>query len=131
MATPFEIESIPEVAIFGDYIRNADDNDGSDNNLDDETGWAAGARIGDKKVVSKGQWQLKYLYVNLGRDAFVDFTPDSDRYGGKTDVKSHEGILEYGLNKNVSLALDYYQSKRIKAVDNTEHIIQADLNFKF
>jgi hypothetical protein len=132
LATPFEISSIPEVAVFGDYISNTDDyDDDTDNNLDDSTGWAAGARIGDKKVVSKGQWQLKYQFVNLGKDAFVDFTPDSGRYGGRTDVRSHEAILEYGLNKNVSLALDYYQSRRIKAANVPEHLIQADINVKF
>src|SRR3989338_4077692 len=71
------------------------------------------------------------IFGDLGKDAFVYFTPDSDRYGGKADVRSHEGILEYGLNKNVTLALDYYQSKRIKAAENPEQIIQADVNMKF
>ncbi len=126
LATPFEIEAIPEVGIFGDFIRNIDGNV-----VDNNSGWALGARLGDKKVVSNGQWQLKYIYANLGKDAFVDFTPDSDRYGGRTDVRSHEGILEYGLNKNVTLALDYYQSSRIKAAKASEHLIQADVNMKF
>ena len=126
LATPLEIEAIPEVGIFGDFIRNIDGNV-----VDNNAGWALGARIGDKKVEGPGQWQFKYIFANLGKDAFVDFTPDSDRYGGKTDVRSHEGILEYGLNKNVTLALDYYQSKRIKAAENPEQIIQADVNMKF
>ena len=126
LATPFDMASIPEVGIFGDFIHNVDGN-----KVDNAAGWSMGARLGDKKVVSKGQWQLKYIFARLGKDAFVDFTPDSDRYGGKTDVQSHEGILEYGLNKNVSLALDYYQSSRIKAAKASEHVIQADVNLKF
>ncbi len=126
LATPFDIDAIPEVGIFGDFIRNIDGNV-----VDNNAGWALGARLGDKKVVSNGQWQLKYIYANLGKDAFVDFTPDSDRYGGRTDVRSHEGILEYGLNKNVTLALDYYQSSRIKAAKASEHLIQADVSMKF
>ena len=126
LAAPFGLEVIPEVGIFGDFIANIDGDE-----IDDSTGWSMGARFGDKKVAGPGQWQFKYIFANLGKDAFVDFTPDSDRYGGKTDVRSHEGILEYGLNKNVTLALDYYQSKRIKAAENPEQIIQADVNMKF
>lgn len=126
LATPFEIEAIPEIGIFGDFIANIDGN-----KINDHTGWSMGAKIGDKKVAGPRQWQLKYIFANLGKDAFVDFTPDSDRYGGRTDMRSHEGILEYGLNKNVTLALDYYQSKRVKAAENPEQIIQADVNMKF
>lgn len=125
-ATPFEMEAIPEIGIFGDFIANIDGN-----KVNDHTGWSMGAKIGDKKVAGPGQWQFKYVFAHLGKDAFVDFTPDSDRYGGRTDARSHEGILEYGLNKNVTLALDYYQSKRMKATENPEHIIQADVNMKF
>jgi hypothetical protein len=126
LATPFEMEAVPEVGVFGDFIRNIDGND-----IEQNIGWALGTRLGDKKVENKGQWQLKYMYANLGKDAFVDFTPDASRYGGGTDVRSHEGILEYGLNKNFSLGLDYYQSKRIKATENPEQIIQADVSMKF
>ncbi len=126
LATPFDIDAIPEVGIFGDFIRNIDGNV-----VDNHSGWSMGARLGDKKVVSSGQWQLKYVFTNLGKDAFVDFTPDSDRYAGRTDVRSHEGIFEYGINKNVSLGLDYYQSSRIKAAKASEHLIQADVNMKF
>lgn len=126
LATPFEFEAIPEVGIFGDFITNIDSE-----KVDDGAGWSLGAKVGDKKVAGPGQWQFKYIFASLGKDAFVDFTPDSDRYGGRTDVRSHEGILEYGLNKNVTLALDYYQSKRIKAAENPEQIIQADVNMKF
>ena len=126
LATPFDMDFIPEVGVFGDYIANIDGDE-----IDDSIGWSMGARFGDKKVAGPGQWQFKYIFANLGKDAFVDFTPDSDRYGGRTDVRSHEGILEYGLSKNVTLALDYYQSKRIKATENPEQIIQADVNMKF
>ncbi len=126
LATPFEIDAVPEAGIFGDFINNMDGNE-----VDNRAGWSLGARLGDKKVVSNGQWQLKYIFANLGKDAFVDFTPDSDRYAGKTDVRSHEGIFEYGINKNVSMGLDYYQSSRIKAAKASEHLIQADVNMKF
>ena len=74
---------------------------------------------------------MKYIYANLGKDCFPDMFPDSDRYGGRTDVVSQEFIFEYGLAKNVSLALDYYSSARIKAARDNEHLLQADINFKF
>ena len=129
-AKPFDFP-FEEVAIFGDYIENVDGwSDGIDM-VDQSIGWAIGARLGDKKVNGKKQWQLKYIYATLGKDAWPDFLPDSDRYGGKTDIKSHEGIIEIGLLKNVTFALDYYQSRRMKTTKAPEHVIQADINFKF
>jgi hypothetical protein len=112
------------IAVFADAIKNVDSND-------DEFGWAAGLVFGHKKVANKGQWQGKYQYSYLGKDAWYDSFPDSDRNGGATDSKGHEFILEYGLNKNVSLGLDYYNDDRIKAAKNRIQLIQADLNFKF
>lgn len=87
--------------------------------------------MGDKKVSGPGQWQIKGAYRSLGRDAWLDAFPDSDFYGGATDVKGYEGIFEYGLNKNVSFGLDYYRSKRIVAVKAPESVLQTDINFKF
>ena len=74
---------------------------------------------------------MTYQYVNLGKDAFIDAFPDSDRYGGATDAEGHEAIVEYGLSKNVTLGVDYYYARRIEAAANPEHLVQADLNLKF
>ncbi len=116
---------IPRLAFFGDYIQNID------SDVKNKSGWAAGVKIGDEKVSGKGQWQLKYQYTRLGTDAFPDAFPDSDRLGGITDVKGHEGIIEYGLSKNVTIGFDYYQDDRIKAAKNAQKLVQADLNLKF
>lgn len=116
---------IPWAALFSDYIRNVD------SHVDENSGFAAGIKFGDKKVAGKGQWQWKYQYTRLGRDAFPDAFPDSDRLGGITDVRGHEAILEFGLSKNVVLGFDYYQDQRIKAVKNEQKIVQVDLNLKF
>jgi polyhydroxyalkanoate synthesis regulator phasin len=121
---PFDL--VEHVAFFGDYINNVYYKD-----IDNDTGWAAGLQFGDKKVLAKGKWQARYIFATLGKDAFVDFTPDSDRLGGRTDIRSHEGIFEVGLNKNISLALDYYYGRRMKTTADPEHLIQADFNFKF
>lgn len=123
---PIEILPIERFSIFGDYIKNI-----TNAIEDDDTGWAAGVKIGDEKVAGPKQWQLKYQYTNLGKDAFPDAFPDSDRLGGATDVKGNEWELQYGLTKNVSLGFDYYRDQRIKAVKNPQSVFQADLNLKF
>jgi hypothetical protein len=112
------------IAFFGDYIHNVDPKD-------DANGWAAGAKFGHKKVDGKGQWQAKYQRSYLGKDAWLDTFPDSDRLGGRTDAYGHEAILEYGLHKNVVLGLDYYQDQRIKGSKDLSHLLQADLVVKF
>ena len=115
---------VPYCAFFGDYIYNPDP---SDNN----TGYLLGLKFGDKKVKEKGQWQFKYMYRYLEKDAWLDTFPDSDFYGGKTGVKGHEAILEYGLAKNVILGFDYYYSENISGSKKPENILQADLKLKF
>ena len=124
------VDKIEHAAVFGDYIYNTDSGDGR-NEIDDGYGWALGARFGDKKVINWGQWQLKYIYAHLEKDAFPDIFPDSDRFGGSTDMKGHEIIAEFGINKNTSFSVDYYQAKRIRASEQTEHLVQGDVNFKF
>jgi hypothetical protein len=122
---PFDLP-FERVAIFGEYIQNVDPKRFND-------GWAAGFKFGNEKVSDRKQWQAKYQYVWLGKDAVLDIFPDSDRLSGATNVKSHEAIFEYGLSKNVSICLDYYLSDNIKnATKSTkEHLVQADLNLKF
>ena len=112
------------VAVFGDFIHNVD-TPASDN------GWSAGVKFGHHKAKKPGQWQAKYIFVNLGRDAFIDAFPDSDRYGGRTDVRSHEFIVKYVLRPKVSLGIDYYRSNPVKDASNPEQLVQADVQFKF
>jgi len=121
---PLGLDSIERLAFFGDFIHNFDPEA-------DENGWATGVKFGDAKVVGKNQWQIKYQFTNLGKDAFPDTYPDSDRLGGITDVRGHEWIMEYGLSKNVTLALDYYQDDRLSAASNRQRLVQADVNLKF
>lgn len=123
---PIEQLPVERLAIFGDFVKNV-----SNGVTDDDTGWAAGVKIGDAKVAGPKQWQLKYQYTNLGKDAFPDAFPDSDRLGGAADVKGQEWELAIGLTKNVSLNFDYYRDQRIKAAKNPQSIFQADLNLKF
>ncbi len=116
--------NIERLAFFSDFIHNFDPED-------DENGWATGVKFGDAKVNGQNQWQMKYQYSYLGRDAFPDTFPDSDRLGGATNVRGHEWIIEYGLAKNVILGLDYYQDDVIKGTKNRQKLLQADISFKF
>jgi hypothetical protein len=123
---PAETSSpIKMVGLFGDYVTNPHPSD-------DNIGYAAGFKLGHAKVgAMKGDWQFKYQYVNLERDAWLDAFPDSDRYSGNTNIKGHELILDIGLSKNVSLGLDYYRSQVLEGTALPEQIFQADINMKF
>jgi len=124
----------PYAKVFGEYIYASE----PDN---DNTGWAAGLAFGDKEVKKKGQWQAKYIYRRLERDAFLDCLPDSDAYDGDTNVKGHEIVFKYGLAKNVTWGLDYYYMEPIKALSgvsdhsygssNNQQVIQTDIVVKF
>ena len=120
---PFDIDE--RIALFADYIMNVD------SSVQQRHGWALGTKFGNKKVKDPGSWQLKYQFVNLQKDAFLDTFPDSDRNGGGTDVRSHEVALEYALKKNVILGVDYYQTDWIKKASDTDHLLQLDLMVKF
>jgi hypothetical protein len=119
------INFIPYVGLFGEYVYNPDPP--RDNN-----GFLVGMLIGDKSITDKGQWQAKYQYRYLQRDAFLDTFPDSDAYGGATNVAGHEVIFQYGLFKHVILGTDYYYTKPIKGYPRyPEHIFQGDILFTF
>jgi hypothetical protein len=115
---------IKMVGIFSDYVNNPDADT-------ENTGWATGFKFGHAKVSGKKTWQAKYQYVRLGNFAWIDVFPDSDRYGGLTNVKGHEVILDIGLANNVSLGLDYYRTDVIKGASLQEDLFQADINLKF
>ena len=67
----------------------------------------------------------------IEKDAWLDIFPDSDFYRGTTNALGHEGIFTFGLTKNVNLSLDYYNTRRVRGTENTEHLFQADLNLRF
>ncbi len=98
---------------------------------DNNVGYLFGLYFGAKKVAYRKDWQIKYCYRHLEKDAWLDFLPDSDTYGGTTDIRGHELILEYGLSKNVNVALDYYHIEKILDSAEPQQLIQVDFNFKF
>lgn len=110
--------------VFGNYIKSLDHGRASE-------GWIAGFKLGQRKVEDAGQWQLRYSLRRLEADAWLDNYPDSDFYGGATNVKGYEVLLTLGLMRAFALDLDYYQSEPIKGNLKKEKLFQADINLKF
>jgi hypothetical protein len=121
---PFGLDFVPYFGLFGEYVYNPD----PDNN---NRGYLAGFRAGHLDMKKFGDWRLEYSYRRLEKDAWPDVFPDSDFYSGSTDVKGMEFILNFALWKNIWLALDYYNAKRILAPTQRENLFQTDLNLKF
>jgi hypothetical protein len=122
---------IPYLALFGEYVQNIESSVKNRN-----TGYMLGFKFGAEKVENFGDWQFRYNYAMLGRDAVLDITPDSDRYGGKTGIRSHEGMLDFGLGKNTWLGLDYYYGWQIpgnfaQTQSKPAQVFQLDWNMKF
>jgi hypothetical protein len=116
--------AIPYAGLFGQYVASdADSND---------TGWLAGLKFGAKSVKEYGDWQFKFNYRELEKDAWFDFWPDSDFYDGETGVKGSELEFVMGLSKNVTFGLDYYMSEAIdRNFGQDENLLQVDLIVKF
>jgi hypothetical protein len=127
---------VPYASLFGEFVHNPDPSD-------ENNGWIAGISFGSKKVKTAGDWQFKYMYRYLEKDAWLDIFPDSDAYSGHTDAKGHEIAFKYGLGKNTWLELDYYYMERIKGqgrrtvfqvdwnIQGRRTVFQLDWNMKF
>ena len=121
----------PYFGVFGEYMYNfSADAKG--------TGWIAGCKIGYDKVADKNQWQLEYDHRAIEKDAFLDMYPDSDFYGGKTNVAGNHIAFNYGLSKNSWLTLSYFNTWNMTRLTNNSsssklpaQVIQADWNIKF
>jgi len=57
--------------------------------------------------------------------------PDSDTFGGETNMKAVLAKLTYGLRDYVELGTTYIRSKRLEGDNIDENLIQADVVFKF
>ena len=114
---------IPYLAVFCDYVYNPDPSE-------ENNGYLLGIKFGAEKVKEWGQWQAKYMYRHLEKDAWIDIFPDSDAYSGHTDVEGHEFALTYGIGRNVTLGVDYYYMERIKGTGR-RHLLQLDWELKF
>lgn len=101
-----------------------------------KNGFDTGLKFGAKDIKDWGQWQTKVIYAKLGRDAWLDIFPDSDRYNGKTNMRSIEAEFNYGLGKNTYLGIDYYYSRNLTKTSDAagfspQQVLQVDWNMKF
>jgi hypothetical protein len=112
------------LSVFVDYVTNddADDND---------TGWAAGVKLG--KAKTSGSWQLGYTYKDLEADAVLGLVTDSDFAGGGTDGKGHIFKGAYAMNKQWSLGLTYFLTETGEGAGNQHDYdrIMLDTKFKY
>ncbi|MEI8011480.1 MAG: putative porin [Candidatus Omnitrophota bacterium] len=123
---------LPYFSVFGEYVDNVAVKDRN-------TGYMGGFKTGNEKIAAFGDWQFRYNYAMLGRDSILDILPDSDRYSGKTGIRAHEGMLDFGLGKNTWLGLDYYYawqlpgSVQLTGATQTKPAssMQVDWNMKF
>ena len=123
--------NLPYLALFGEYVQNINSMVKHDN-----TGYMLGFKFGAEKVENFGDWQFRYNYAMLGKDTVLDILPDSDRYGGKTGMRSHESMFDFGLGKNTWIGLDYYYGWQIPGNFNSNQtkpaqVFQVDWNMKF
>ena len=114
---------LPYLGIWGDYIYNPDP-------PSENRGFLLGIKLGDKEVKDFKDWQVKYMYRKLEKDAWLDIFPDSDAYSGHTDTQGHELAFTFGLSRHITLGMDYYYMERIKG-KGRKQVLQIDWNVKF
>ncbi|MBI4830100.1 MAG: putative porin, partial [Candidatus Lindowbacteria bacterium] len=120
----FRARGIP-LLLFADYVTNT-----AASGEDD--GWLVGLGVG--KTKEPGDWELRYTYRVLQRDAVLGGFTSSDFARAGTDAKGHEIGLAYQLAKNWQVVAKYFNNESgIGLGEDEENYdkIQMDLNFKF
>ncbi len=124
---PTGMEKFP-LRFFLDYVKN------TDAEIDDDTGFQAGATIGSSK--DPGDLYFTYAYERLETDAVVSAFSESDfGHDGGTNTKAHILQAGYVLLKGVSFISTAYIDEPIRNVPgrSTETDVrwQVDLLAKF
>ena len=115
---------LPLIRPFGEIVINT-------NKTNSNKGAIAGIKFGDKKIQGLGDWESKISYRYLGTDAWFDTFPDSDAYGGATNIEGLELIFNYGLSKTSVLGFDLYSMQNIHGTKDKQTLLQLDLTVKF
>ncbi|MBI5119156.1 putative porin [Candidatus Poribacteria bacterium] len=120
----FKAKEIP-LLLFAHYVTNV-----AANGEDD--GWLVGLGVG--KAKEPGDWEAKYTYRVLQRDAVLGGFTNSDFGRGGTDAKGHEIGIAYQLAKNWQVVAKYFNNETGIGIGEDEEDyekVQLDLNFKF
>ena len=120
----YEQFSLPMISTFGEIVINT-------NQSSNNQGGIIGLKFGNKKVNKAKNWQSKISYRYLASDAWIDAFPDSDSYGGATNIEGLELIIKYGISKKTWYGFDLYTMNKINGTKNNQTLIQLDINTKF
>ncbi len=112
------------VTLYGEYVKNVADRADKLENM----GWHLGTKIG-KKVKKFGDWQLKYLYREVERDAVLDAVSDSDFHEAGTNAKGSEMAAEFGIYDGVLASVTYWVTNEITGPKDHLERLQLDLIF--
>jgi hypothetical protein len=116
----FKINKIP-VQLFCDYVKN------QATDVDDDTAFAAGFKLGEAK--KKGSWEFSYKYASIEKDAVIGAFCDSDF--GHASRKGHKAGIAYQLWDKVTLKLTGYFIEEEDGPKNEYNMIHSDIVFKF
>lgn len=119
-----DLKNLPiPLALYGQYVKNADSTD------DEDQAWLAG-------IKSKlGAFSVDYNYRDVQRNGVVGAFTDSDFGNGTTGARGHKLKLGYDIDKNFGLGVTYFMAKSDTAVasrsDADVNTLQLDLEAKF
>lgn len=119
----FDLAGNP-MTVFADYVTNTAAEDYAD-------GFALGAAYENESA--RGNWNVSYVYQDLGGNAVVGAFTDSDFAGGTSDGGGHILRAGYGFPGGWGLALRYIIAERGEAAGNPRDYdrLQADVNFAY
>jgi hypothetical protein len=126
------------IVLFADYVRNIgfDTEKVRERTLLDEVskeidGYQFGLLVGHRSIKDFGQWRAGLTYRYLESDAVVDAFTDSDFHGGGTNAQGWILRGEFGLWRNVWLALQWMTADEISGLPFALDTLQVDLNARF
>jgi hypothetical protein len=114
-----------DTALFYDFVTNQ----GRD--ISNEA-WMLGLNLSG--LLAEKKWKFGYNYRRIEKDAVVGAFNDSDFIGGGTNGKGHKFSLAYGVTKNVTPAIAYFDAEKNitpGAKETDYERLQLDVNFKF
>lgn len=112
------------IKVFAEYVQNVS---GRADNLENKA-WQVGAKVG-KSVKKFGDWQAKYIYREVERDAVFDAVSDSDFHEGGTNAKGSELGLKFGLYDGILFNASYFITEAITGPKDGLNRLQLDLVF--
>lgn len=117
---------IKSIGLFGTIFKNTAISEKKGNE-----GYVTGIKIGHEKVTDEGEFQISFTKRYIEKNSILDTYPDSDFYGGSTDVVGYKLSLTWGVGYNSNINVNYFYSKPIESNKKKDNLIQVDLNFKF